>query len=137
MSFRCAAESYKAKRYAQPCAPHNTNCCSGQVGRDGCDGLPGATGTPGRDGMRGDPGVMGPRGPQGPPGQSNGGLVYTRWGRTTCPSTKGTQLVYKGRAAGSRAHAKGGESNYLCMPDTPEYLEGGGVGSTSLMYGVK
>ena len=38
---------------------------------------------------------------RGPPGSTGGGVVYTRWGRTTCPSTSGTQLLYAGRAAGS------------------------------------
>ena len=92
-------------------------CTTGQEcgcnGCDGRDGVAGATGTPGRDGadgMKEDPGIIGPPGPQGPPGPFNGGLVYTRWGRTTCPSTSGTQLVCEGRAAGSRWNVKGGMS---------------------------
>ena len=71
--------------------------------------------------MKGDPGIIGPPGPQGPPGPLSGGLVYTRWGRTTCPSTSGTQLVYEGRAAGSKWNAKGGGTDILCMPNNPEY----------------
>ena len=39
----------------------------------------------------------------GPPGPTTGGVVYTRWGRTTCPNTTATQLLYAGRAAGSYA----------------------------------
>ena len=105
---------------------------------DGRDGLPGATGTPGRDGkdgMRGDPGVMGPPGPQGPPGPRNGGLIYICWGRTTCPSNPGTQLVYHGRAAGSRHNMKGGGS---CMPEDPEYRNfAAGVQGHSPIYGVE
>ena len=42
-----------------------------------------------------------------------GGLVYTRWGRTTCPLTSGTQLVYHGRAAGSHSGNKG--SGIVCQ----------------------
>ena len=41
--------------------------------------------------------MTGPRGPAGPPG---GGVSYTRWGRTTCPTTEGTQLVYEGATVG-------------------------------------
>jgi len=29
-----------------------------------------------------------------------GGANYIRWGRTTCPDTKGTELLYRGVAAG-------------------------------------
>ena len=107
----------------------------------------------------GEPGPMGPPGPQGPPGPLNGGLVYTRWGRTTCPSTSGTQLVYSGsshafhsasyqsafsteytleysgRAAGSHAFHKGGGSDILCMPDDPEYSDyAPGVQGTSSIW---
>ena len=41
---------------------------------------------------------------------------------TTCPSTTGTELVYAGRAAGSHYNQKGGTSDYLCLPEEPEYL---------------
>lgn len=56
-----------------------------------------------------------------PPLIGGQGLVYTRWGRTTCPSTPGTQLVYSGRAAGSGYWYYGAGSDILCMPDDPEY----------------
>ena len=52
-----------------------------------------------------------------------GGATYIRWGRTTCPSTQDTQLVYSGRAGGTRYDHKGGASNYLCLPDDPDYLQ--------------
>ena len=58
----------------------------------------------GKDGEKGDIGPRGPQGyggPPGPSGQSGGGVVYTRWGRTTCPNITGTSLVYSGRAGGS------------------------------------
>ena len=88
----------------------------GRDGRDGRDGEKGDTGPPGAQGERGvagprgpvgekgergDPGLKGSRGElgvqevQGPPA---GGAVYTRWGRTTCPTGQGTQLLYAGRA---------------------------------------
>ena len=55
------------------------------------------------------------------PGPTTGGVVYTRWGRTTCPNTTGTQLLYAGRAAGSHYTEKGGGANYLCLPEQPQY----------------
>ena len=57
----------------------------------------------------------------GPPGPTTGGVVYTRWGRTTCSNTTGTQLLYAGRAAGSFFSEKGGGANYLCLPEQPQY----------------
>ena len=47
--------------------------------------------------------------------------MYTRWGRTTCPNTTGTQLLYAGRAAGSARYEQGGGANYLCLPEQPQY----------------
>ena len=89
-------------------------------------GLPGPPGSttvdPGMQGPPGPPGDRGLTGPPGPPGQAGGGLTYIRWGRTTCPSTPGTQLVYKGRAAGSHYQHSGGGVNKLCLPDSPDYL---------------
>ena len=54
-------------------------------------------------------------------GPSTCGVVYTRWGRTTCPNTYGTQLLYAGRAAGSHYTDRGGGANYLCLPEQPQY----------------
>ena len=47
--------------------------------------------------------------------------MYTRWGRTTCSNTSGTQLLYAGRAAGSHYTHQGGGANYLCLPEQPQY----------------
>ena len=58
----------------------------------------------------------------GPPGPTAGGATYIRWGRTTCNSTAGTQLLYSGRAAGSFYNEQGGGANYLCLPDDPDFL---------------
>ena len=58
--------------------------------------------------------TLGSRGP-------TGGVVYTRWGNATCPSTSGTQLLYSGRAAGSYYGEQGGGANYLCLPQQPQY----------------
>ncbi len=59
---------------------------------------------------------------QGLPGPSSGGAVYTRWGRTVCPATSGTELVYKGRAAGTKYDHTEGGANYLCTTKEPQYL---------------
>ena len=68
----------------------------------------------------------------------SGGVVYTRWGRTVCPDTSGTQLVYEGRAAGSRWEQEGGGIDILCMPEDPEYLDySPGVQGYSSVYGVE
>ena len=74
----------------------------------------GAQGMPGPEGSRGPPGVKEDTRPQA------GGAVYTRWGRMVCP--QGAALVYAGRAAGSKYNMKGGTSDSLCMPETPQYL---------------
>ena len=106
-------------------------------GMPGFPGFPGAPGMKGDAGLKGDkgptgpagstcpPGDQGPRGPigragvPGPPAINVGGVTYTRWGSTSCPST----LVYSGRAGGTYWSKRGGGSNYLCMPDDPEYGE--------------
>ena len=56
----------------------------------------------------------------GPPG--SGGVNYIRWGNASCPDTEGTETLYSGRAAGSLWTEQGGGSNYLCLPDEPEFL---------------
>ena len=100
----------------------------GPYGLPGPQGQPGPQGPPGpNNGVKGDTGMPGPQGELGPPGPpgplgpSGGGLVYTRWGRTICPTTSETTLVYSGRAGGSHWTQSGGGANYLCLPDDPEY----------------
>ena len=91
----------------------------GSAGKDGKDGRDGRDGKDGEVGETGEPGI---RGPRGHPGLSSGGVVYTRWGRPTCPDTPGTELVYAGMAGGTHYNTKGGASNHLCMPENPDYL---------------
>ena len=57
-------------------------------------------------------------------GPSTGsGVTYTRWGKSSCPSTDGTQLVYAGRAAGSAYNSPGGGGGeILCLPLNPDYI---------------
>ena len=85
----------------------------GRDGRDGRDGVPGPCGP---QGQRGEQGVA------GPPGPRNGGVVYIRWGKNSCPNVTGTELVYEGRAGGSWWSHMGGGANYLCMPNDPDTL---------------
>ena len=101
----------------------------GRDGRDGRDGLPGPCGP---QGQKGEQGVA------GPPGPRNGGVVYTRWGKTSCPNITGTELVYAGRAGGSWWSQTGGGANYLCMPNDPDYLaHQPGVQGWSYVYGTE
>ena len=123
----------------------------GSPGRDGRDGMPGVQGPlgpPGERGPAGGPqgppgvpggrGLTGQRGPPGPPGPRSGGVIYTRWGKSTCPTTAGTQLVYAGRVGGTFAGHNGGGANYLCMPPDPQYSTyAPGVRGHSSMYGVE
>ena len=101
-------------------------------GRDGRDGRDGVAGPRGPQGQRGEQGVA------GPPGPRNGGVVYTRWGKNSCPSVSSTTLVYAGRAGGSYFQQQGGAANYLCMPDDPDYLRyQSGVQGYNYVYGVE
>ena len=121
----------------------------GPPGRDGRDGAPGPQGPPGPPGMnvgvpgpqgsRGLPGATGLQGNVGLPGPKSGGITYTRWGKSTCPSVLGTELVYAGRAGGSYSGHKGSGANYLCMPENAEYtlrFRSGNQGY-SFLYGVE
>ena len=110
----------------------------GLPGSQGPPGISGPQGAVGEKGDRGDPGLPGPQGPQGAQGPPTGGAVYVRWGRTSCPTGQGTQLVYSGRAGGSYYTHKGAGANHLCMPDNPEHLQyGSGVQRYSYVYGVE
>ena len=101
----------------------------GRDGRDGRDGVPGPRGP---QGQRGDQGVA------GPPGPRNGGVVYTKWGKSSCPNVSGTTLVYAGRVGGTWYAQKGGAANHLCMPDDPDYLNyQPGVQGGSYVYGAE
>jgi hypothetical protein len=101
-------------------------------GRDGRDGLPGPRGPPGLDG---DQGEKGERGETGLPGPKSGGVTYTRWGKDNCTNT--SELVYAGRMVGEYYDYYGGGTNYLCLPDEPEYLSGSFGGSFAYLYGTE
>ena len=114
-------------------------------GRDGRDGLAGPAGKDGEKGEKGDKGetgpagIMGPRGMAGPgaSASNNGGTLYTRWGKTTCPGTLGTELVYSGLAGGSHYSHSGGGASYLCLPKMPDYLLNGIPSVYSYLYGAE
>ena len=132
-----------------PTGPPGPQGSQGPPGAPGTDGDRGPPGSSGTDGDRGPPGPQGSQGPPESPGQrgSNGppgpttstdGAVYVRWGRTTCPSTPGTELVYAGKAGGSHYTHSGGGANKLCLPDNPQYLsyQSGNQGS-GYLYGAE
>ena len=111
----------------------------GELGHKGEQGRRGPTGPKGENGAQGARGVPGPRGmkgDKGAPGAVAGGCTYVRWGKSTCRS--GAQLLYAGRAGGSYAGYSGG-SNYVCMPNAPEYTlpYSPDVQGHSYMYGVE
>ena len=72
-------------------------------GRDGRDGVPGRDGVKGERGDKGEKGETGAKGDTGP---KSGGVVYTRWGRKSCPT--GTELLYEGIAGGNDHNQSGG-----------------------------
>ena len=46
-------------------------------------------------------------------------------------------MLYQGKVGGSNYNSYGGGANYLCLPDSPEYLQTGNVGGYSLLYGAE
>ena len=48
-------------------------------------------------------------------------MAFTRWGRTTCPSTEGTQRLYDGIVVGNFAY-EGGSAEYICLHKQPQFL---------------
>ena len=49
-----------------------------------------------------------------------GGVSFTHWGRTTCPDTEGTEMLYSGTMAGS-VFTEAGSAEYLCLHAEPEF----------------
>ena len=49
-------------------------------------------------------------------------MIYTRWGKSSCPNDTGAELVYSGRTGGTNWAVRGGSAEKLCLPDNPEYL---------------
>ena len=83
-------------------------------------------------------GLTGQQGPPGPPGPRSGGAIYTRWGKSSCPLTPSTQLVYAGQIGGSYSGQSGCGANFLCMLLDPQYSSyTSGVQGNSYMYGAE
>ena len=93
----------------------------------------------GTKGLAGSKGQKGERGVSGPPGPTTGGVVYTRWRKTTCSNTSGAELLYAGRAAGTWFTNGGGAANILCLPERPQYstYTAGIQGGRSYLYGTE
>ncbi|XP_071964545.1 uncharacterized protein [Antedon mediterranea] len=70
---------------------------------------------------------------------NGGGTMYTRWGRTTCPTLEtGAQLVYDGIIASGYFSHVGGGGNYLCLPNNPEWgNHQDGIQSKAYIYGAE
>ncbi len=65
-----------------------------------------------------------------------GSVVYTRWGRTSCPA--GASLVYQGRAAGSYYNQSGSGANTLCLTQIPTWDSFSDVNQNgALVYGLE
>ena len=111
----------------------------GEQGQKGDRGPVGPPGAQGSQGLTGEKGMMGSPGLHGPAGsRAVCGQTYVRWGRTTCPGNQSTELVYSGRAGGSRHSNSGGATNHLCMPDNPDYLQyDPDVEGPNFVYGVE
>ena len=52
---------------------------------------------------------------------SSGGVSFTRWGRTVCPNSEGTELLYDGIVTGSGGR-EGGSAEYICLHRQPQFL---------------
>ena len=104
-------------------------------GRDGRDGVPGRDGVKGERGDKGEKGEKGETGPIGQTGPKSGGVVYTHWGRKSCPT--GAELLYEGITGGSRWDHPGGGANYVCLPKIPQYLSTNEPSWYSRMYGTE
>ena len=64
----------------------------GQQGIQDQTGGQGPRGFAGSKGEKGEKGERAVSGLTGPPGPTTGGVVYTRWGRASCPHTSGAEL---------------------------------------------
>ena len=68
------------------------------------------------------------------------GVTYTRWGKSSCPSSTGAQLVYAGRTGGTNWNIRGGAAEKICLPEDPEYAaetSGISVPYYSIVQGVE
>ena len=121
----------KRSTTTSPPTEKNLEILQGRDGRDGRDGLPGPRGIVGPPGTKGDIEVAGPK------GDGAGGVVYVRWGHDSCPDG-GAQLVYEGRAGGSRWDHTGAVGNPQCLPLDPNFYKTiSGAQKWAYMYGTE
>jgi len=67
----------------------------------------------------------------------SGGDVYTRWGRTSCPSGD-TETVYTGIIGGGYYSHSGSPSNYMCLPNDPQWDQTGlSADDVGYIYGAE
>ncbi len=62
-------------------------------------------------------------------------MIYTRWGRTECPS--GTTDLYIGLVGGTWYNDDGGVSNLFCLTDDPTYIQTGQSSQYSYIYSTE
>ena len=118
-----------------PRGPQGNAGAKGEKG-DAVNGPSGLQGAPGPRGPQGSVGAKGEKGAQGSPAAVVGGVTYNRWGNTNCRS--GVQRVYAGRTGCTFSGHQGGASNYLCMPNDPQYSQyQPGVRGHSYVYGTE
>lgn len=67
----------------------------------------------------------------------NGGVVFTRWGKKTCPSN--AELVHSGYVGGSLYNNRGAAVEPLCLPREPEWgvYRDGTDGQKAYIYGAE
>jgi hypothetical protein len=66
-------------------------------------------------------------------------VTYTRWGRSSCPSSTGAELVYSGRAGGTDFESQGGTVEKVCLPEDPDYTDdtAGILWTSSVIHGAE
>ena len=95
----------------------------------------------GRDGGRGNTGEKGEAGDPGHPGRDtiSAGVVYTAWGLSGCPQTTGTTTLEHGLMAAAQRTDTGTGTNYLCLPENPNFSNSANTNAMaqSAVVGVK
>ena len=109
----------------------------GDEGDPGPQGPPGATGPQGDMGQMGPPGADGAKGSMGSAAPGTPGVVFTRWGRSTCPGTASTVELYSGRMAAPMFNNAGGGAEYLCLRDDPQFSTTMDMNPRSSVVGVE
>ena len=67
--------------------------------------------------------------------QASTGVTYERWGRTTCGGN--AERVYEGYMANGYTDHTGTGSKYICLPETPTYVQTEEVQFPGLLYSTE